>query len=160
MSNPNKIKNGGEGTRVGNFLRSIDKGELLQNIVSGDFLGALATVVSKKGDLTSEQTKEFNRLYVLDAQDRADARSLQKAALAQDDLFSKRFVYYLAAFWSVVSSIYFFLTTFVEVKNERVSDTILGFLLGTIIGTVINFFFGSSKGSSDKMKEIFKNFKN
>ena len=143
-------------TRVGKYLRSIDKGALLQNIVRGDFLGALATVVSKKGDLTSEQTKEFNRLYVLDAQDRADARAMQVAALAQDDLFSKRFVYYLASFWSVVAAAYFFLTTFVEVKNERVSDTILGFLLGTIIGSVINYFFGSSAGSKSKMDKLFK----
>jgi len=64
----------------------------------------------------------------------ADARAMQVAALAQDDTFSKRFVYYLAAFWSVGAAVYIGFVTFgtIPASNVRFADTILGFLLGTV----------------------------
>jgi len=77
---------------------------------------------------------------------------MQKVALGQDDLFSKRYVYYLASFWSICTAIYIYLITFTAIPlgNERYADTIVGFLLGTIIATIMNYFLGSSKGSADK----------
>lgn len=80
------------------------------------------------------------------------ARDMQKVALQQDDTFSKRYVYYLATFWSFVAVGYIFLITFLTIPeaNIRFADTTLGFLLGTIVATIINYFFGSSKSSSDK----------
>ena len=80
------------------------------------------------------------------------ARDMQKVALQQDDTFSKRYVYYLATFWSFVAVGYIFLITFLTIPetNVRFADTTLGFLLGTIVATIINYFFGSSKSSSDK----------
>ena len=80
------------------------------------------------------------------------ARDMQKVALQQDDVFSKRYVYYLATFWSIVAVGYIFLITFLTIPeaNVRFADTTLGFLLGTIVATIINYFFGSSKSSSDK----------
>ena len=82
----------------------------------------------------------------------ANARDMQKTALVQDDVFSKRFVYYLASFWSVFASTYIFCVTFMQIPDSsvRLVDTILGFLLGTLIGSIVNFFFGSSKSSADK----------
>ena len=92
----------------------------------------------------------------LDYQNTNDARDMQKVALQQDDNFSKRFVYYLATFWSFVCVVYIFFITFgaIPENNVRFADTILGFLLGTIIATIINFFLGSSKGSADKQDII------
>jgi len=88
----------------------------------------------------------------------ADARDLQKVALQQDDLFSKRFVYYLASFWSFITAVYIYMITFgtIPVGNERFADTVLGFLLGTIIATIMNYFLGSSKGSADKNQLLMK----
>ena len=85
-----------------------------------------------------------------------NARDMQKVALQQDDTFSKRFVYYLASFWSIVGVIYIFFITFAPIPetNVRFADTVLGFLLGTILATIINFFLGSSKGSTDKQDFI------
>ena len=87
-----------------------------------------------------------------------NARDMQKQALSQDDIFSKRYVYYLATFWSFVAFTYIFLITFLTIPadNIRFADTVLGFLLGTVIATILNFFFGSSKGSSDKQDIINK----
>lgn len=82
----------------------------------------------------------------------ADARNMQKAALAQEDVFSKRFIYWLAAGWSIFTSGYIAAITFMPVPsaNVRFADLVLGFLLGTIIATIMNYFFGSSKQSQAK----------
>lgn len=98
---------------------------------------------------------DFEKLK-LDFDNTNNARNMQVEALKQDDIFSKRYVYYLATFWSLVAFAYVFLITFVNIpqNNIRFADTVLGFLLGTIVATIINFFFGSSKGSTDKQDII------
>lgn len=87
-----------------------------------------------------------------DNQNTADARDMQKQALLQDDIFSKRFVPYLATAWSFCAVIYIFCISFLPVPEQslRFVDTVLGFMLGTIIATIINFFFGSSSSSRSK----------
>jgi len=86
----------------------------------------------------------------------ADARAMQVAALNQSDLFSKRFVMYLAMFWSVTAMLYIFLITFTTIPdlNVRFDDTILGFLLGTVVATILNFFLGSSASSKEKTEVL------
>jgi len=86
----------------------------------------------------------------------ADARAMQVAALGQDDKFSKRFVMYLATFWSLTAVIYIFFITFGTIKetNIRFADTILGFLLGTVVATILNFFLGSSASSKEKTEVL------
>jgi hypothetical protein len=86
----------------------------------------------------------------------ADARAMQVAALQQDDKFSKRFVLYLATFWSLTAVVYIFLITFTNIPelNIRFADTILGFLLGTVVATILNFFLGSSAGSKEKTEAL------
>lgn len=86
----------------------------------------------------------------------ADARAMQVAALQQDDKFSKRFVMYLATFWSLTAVVYIFLITFTNIPelNVRFADTILGFLLGTVVATILNFFLGSSAGSKEKTEAL------
>ena len=140
-------------TKVGSFLQ-----KFAPNIldVVGDILpdagalGIIKNLIDKDDKLTPQQKLEALELLKIDLENTKNARDLQKAALQQNDLFSKRFIYYLAVFWSVVSSIYFFLATFTEVVNEEMADIILGFLLGTVAGSIINFFFGSSAGSKEK----------
>lgn len=134
---------------------------LLSNAVDKGSDKAIEFISEKTGiDLTSKQElssgdlrllkelEESNRMELIKLayQDRQDARDMQKEALKQDDKFSKRFVYYLATFWSVTGLIYIFLITFgtIPEQNVRFADTILGFLLGTIVSTIINYFFGSS----------------
>lgn len=75
-----------------------------------------------------------------------DSRNMQVEALKQEDVFSKRFVYYFAMFWSLFAVVYIGCITFVEIpaSNVRFADVIIGFLLGTIIATIIGFFYGNS----------------
>jgi hypothetical protein len=85
----------------------------------------------------------------------ADARDMQKIALQQSDIFSKRFTMYLTVFWSVSAVVYVGFITFgvIPDKNVRFADTILGFILGTVVATMLNFWFGSSIGSKEKDKK-------
>lgn len=140
-----------------------DYGEKL--VVKG--IEKLTGVDLSKEDLTNEDKQKIMDSQIeimkinfekmkLEYQNTNDARDMQKVALQQDDNFSKRFVYYLATFWSFVCVVYIFFITFgaIPENNVRFADTILGFLLGTIIATIINFFLGSSKGSADKQDII------
>lgn len=84
--------------------------------------------------------------------DVANARDMQKAALMQDDLFSKRFPYYFATAWSLFAFIYIGFITFKPIPegNEQIAYTILGFLLGTALASVFQYLFGSTAGSKNK----------
>jgi hypothetical protein len=141
-------------------------------------LGLLADAVTKKGQEVIEDTLGIDlvakpspqelaqwKKAVLDHEqfllqaaygDRANARAMQVEALKQDDIISKRFVYYFATFWSVTAAAYIAFITFGDIPeaNVRFADTILGFILGTIIATIVQFFFGSSMGSKEKEEII------
>lgn len=139
-------------TRVGTFLKTVapEVLELAANITGIDALEKVGDFIEGSDKLDEKIKAEALRLLELDIQDRDSARKMQIAALGQDDKFSKRFVYYMAAFWSVASVVFFYFAAFTEVKNERIVDTILGFVLGSIVATIINFFYGSSQGSKVK----------
>ena len=139
-------------------------------------LGIVADAVTKKGKELVEETlgveltpnlsdhdieqlklavKEHEReLIAMAYSDTANARQMQVAALQQDDLFSKRFIYVFATFWSLFAAGYIAFITFgtIPTDNQRFADTILGFLLGTVVATILQFFFGSSMGSKEKDK--------
>jgi len=95
-----------------------------------------------------------HELKKLALKDRADARSMQVAALGQSDKFAKRFIYFFAIAWSVFAFIYIGAITFIEIPDDsrRFADTILGFLLGTALAGVFNFFFGSSQGNEQRQE--------
>lgn len=140
-------------TKVGDFLRKAAPHILktVGNILPDEgALGIVKNLISSDKEMSAADKVEALRLLEMDLENTKDARAMQVAALGQSDLFSKRFVYYFAAFWSVIGATYLFLATFTEVVNPKMADTVLGFLLGTIISTIINFFFGSSQGSKDK----------
>ena len=140
-------------------------------------LGMVADAVTKKGkefvegklgiELTPDPSPEAVQNWKIAAQqherellqmaygDVANARNMQVEALRQDDLFSKRFVYIFATFWSIFAAGYIGFITFgtIPEDNQRFADTILGFLLGTVVATILQFFFGSSMGSREKDKK-------
>ena len=92
---------------------------------------------------------ELEKAYLADVQ---SARGMQIEALKQDDLFSKRFLYYFSIAWSAFAMVYILVMTLapIPVDNQRFADTILGFLLATIVATMFNFIYGSSRSSQQK----------
>ena len=81
---------------------------------------------------------------------------MQKEALKQDDVWSKRFIYIFSGLWSLFAMVFIFAITFgtVPEANIRFADSIIGFLMGTIIATMIQFFYGSSISSRKKTEEL------
>ena len=150
-------------SRVGDWLRVIGRSDIIEkavnvagSIASGNYLGAVKALISKDKDLTGDQRAEGNRLIELEYQDRADARDLQKVALQQDDLFSKRFIYYLTIAVFGFSALIVLLLFFVKIpdQNRDVINFILGVVVGTGLTGIFNYFYGSSQGSKDKMKFV------
>ena len=84
--------------------------------------------------------------------DRDSARKMQIAALGQDDIVAKRFIYRFTTFWSIATATYIAFITFVDIPkdNIRFADTILGFILGTAVAQMFNYFYGSTSSSKSK----------
>ena len=146
-------------SKVGDILRSIGRSDIIEkaigiagSVASGNYLGAIKTLISKDSDISPVQLEQINKEIELEYKDRADARALQVAALNQDDLFSKRFLYYFALGICGFSMLIVLLLFFVEIpeSNQRIVDMILGVIIGSGLISVINFFFGSSQGSKQK----------
>jgi hypothetical protein len=154
-----------------NLLKSF--APALATVVAGPLGGAAVSMIAKKfgvedtvaavvnaittdpeaGKKLREMELEYAKMHLENVK---DARGMQTAALAQSDVFSKRFVYYFASFWSVCAVVYIGFITFgvIPAANIRFADTILGFLLGTVVATLLNFFYGTSKSSQDKTDKL------
>ena len=145
-----KFKQENGKTRVGAFLKDyfphiLDVvGEVLP---SNGALGIVKNLIEKDDKMSDIDKEEALEILKMDLANVNSARDMQKAALQQKDMFSKRFVYYLSVFWSVIGAAYFFMATFVPVTNDKNSDIILGFLLGSVVGVMMNFFYGDSHKS-------------
>lgn len=139
---------------------------LISDILTGGVGSLVETVVKGAGELiTTDKERmaaeiDMERLgiqreeaYLKDTQ---SAREMHVAALQQDDLFSKRFIYGFAVFWSLFAMVFFMFVTFGDVpeKNLRMADTILGFLIGTAIAGIFNFFLGTTFRSQKKDETI------
>lgn len=135
------------------FLTSLLSGgvsTLVETVVKG--AGELVTTDKERMAAEAEMERlgiEREKAYLADTD---SARKMQIAALEQNDLFSKRFVYWFAIIWSLFAMGFFLAITFLDIpeKNLRMADTILGFLIGTAIASVFNFFLGTSMSSRKK----------
>jgi hypothetical protein len=117
-------------------------------------LGIIKRMISSDPDLTPEQKLEAEKLIQetelelakLEAADRDSARKMQIEALHQDDVFSKRFIYYLSAFIVVSATAFGVMLFYVQVpeENRRMVEMFADVYLFAGALTVINFFFGSA----------------
>lgn len=90
--------------------------------------------------------------------DMESARNMQVEALKQGDIFSKRFIYYLAMGVIIIVAAFDFLMFFVKypLENRDMINMIAGILNSTALVMVLSFFFGSSKGSKDAGERMDK----
>lgn len=127
----------------------------------GDYIGKLkadAELAAKYADAIAQREHDLSIAYLADID---SARKMQIAALQQDDVFSKRFIYYFAIGWSIFAALYFTAVTFqwfggVAPAGQRMADTILGVLIGTVITGFFQFFYGSNSRSQKKDEVIAK----
>ena len=117
--------------------------------------------------LQTSQGQDIDRIRLMN-EDRADARALQKSAIESGDWFTRNFIYVYALLitvctfgfigWAAFGNAFDVnaageLTAAAQLQS-RIVDTVIGFLLGVTLSAIIQFFFGSSKGSSDKSKML------
>ncbi len=130
---------------VGTIVESV--GKVIDTFHTSDEERMKAELESKRLDV------DLEKAYLADV---GNARHMQEVALQQDDLFSKRFVYYFATLWSIAAMVYFACVTFLSIPETgvRMADTILGALVGIVISGFFNFFYGSSARSAKKDEVI------
>ena len=134
----------------------------LTDIVIGS-VGKVIESVGNAADQLFTSDDERNKAEILAKQIDADleksyladtdsARKMQVAALQQDDIFSKRFVYYFSIAWSLFAMAFMGVVTLMDIpdKNASTVSTILGFLLGTAVASIFSFFLGTSRSSQNK----------
>jgi hypothetical protein len=110
--------------------------------------------------LINSHTEKMLELQIkeveIELKDIDSARQMQIEALKQGDLFSKRFIYYLAI--GYILFCFFFASCFFFVhyppENRDIINMLAGVLISTGLVSVLGFFFGSSKGSSDKQNKM------
>ena len=129
-------------------------GKLLKTIFNTEIEQSnLSAVEKEEARLDFEKAlKEYElREREMILHDRANARDMQKAALAQDDLFSKRFVYYLAGFIFIAFFALMIMLFFIEIPdgNNEIVYMSFGIFVG-VVTTVAAFYFGSADGSKKK----------
>ncbi|MGI4850224.1 MAG: hypothetical protein ACRYGK_19115 [Janthinobacterium lividum] len=120
-----------------------DPGDMLDAVKADPALGAEFQKLAMNLDA------DLEKAYLADRQ---NARSMQVAALTQDDVFSKRFVFYFSTAWSIFAMVYFACVTFcvIPATGQRTADTILGVLIGSILGSIFQFFYGTNRQSQVK----------
>jgi hypothetical protein len=168
MSNPKLKKNGGEGTRIGNWLRAIGRSDILDkainmvgDVATGDILGAVKTLIKKDDTISPEQEKEAFKLIELDYQDRAGAREMYKVENQMADSIAKRvivwnlWIVFIALLIEILVVIYMEDKTLIAIISSAIGGLTTALLQER--QQVINFFFGSSIGSKNKEKQLNKN---
>lgn len=143
---PSAIELVGDVVPGGKLLKTIFNSEVMNNPVISDEEKVLA---KHEFTIALKEYEARERQMILD--DVANARAMQTAALGQGDLFSKRFVYYLAAFIMIALFALLIMLFFIEIPdgNNEIVYMAVGIFMG-IATTVAAFFFGSSQGSKEK----------
>lgn len=113
----------------------------------------VAAEVNRHFEEMGRQSNEITKVYLEDV---ANARAMQIAALQQQDLFSKRYIYYLASFIIVSATGFGLGLLYVTVPegNKRLVEMFADIYLFAGALSVIYFFFGSSKSSQDKTQQL------
>lgn len=112
-------------------------------------------------DYNAKLQEEANRHAEFMAE--LDEKSTQRATeMYMADPGTRKFSQMYAWFITIVTFIYFFAVSFLDVanRNRDFVNIILGFLIGTALNSLIRFFYGSSNKSQEdmdkKMKEVAK----
>ncbi|MCP4984925.1 MAG: hypothetical protein GY928_02315 [Colwellia sp.] len=155
-NNPNLINNGGKGTAVGNFLRSIGKSKLLEKVfgvgaelLTGDVKGAVAALLNNSKELTPEQREHALKLLESDIKENEEITKRWQSDNNSDSWLAKNIRPMVLGFLMLTLFIYIILDSSLEnvtVAKEWIS------LLSTILSIVIVAYFGGR--SYEKSKRL------
>lgn len=99
--------------------------------------------------LQAEANRHAEFMAELDEKSRQRATDMQREAMASEDVFVRRFLYYFITAWSVFSIVFIpsLIWAPIPENNVRFADTVLGYVLGTVVTSMFAFLLGSSQGS-------------
>lgn len=152
-------------SRVGDFLRKVGKPEFFDKALtmvtqgmSGNFIGAIKTLLVKDSDITESQEAEFDKVAEQYYEDLADARDMYKSTdhIMSDNIADKVIKY---NHWFVMSAVVIEILTVIYLDDKVLIAIISGAIGGITTALmqerqqIINFFFGSSRGSKEKDKK-------
>lgn len=139
--NPKLRKNGGKGTKVGNFLRSINfskAGQVIGNLATGDIKGAFAVLSDKDNGLTEEEREYSLKVMQLDIEEMASVTERWSADMNSDSLLSKNVRPLSLIFLTVTTVVLIFLDSFS--KDIAVPSEWIELLKSLLLGIYIAYF--------------------
>lgn len=152
--NPKLRKNGGEGTAVGKFLRSInfkDVTSVIASISKGDIAGALSTITNKDNGMSDAEREFALTVMKLDIEEMKSVSERWESDMASDSYLSKNVRPLSLMFLTVTTMVLIYLDSFdstITVPNEWI-ELLKSLLLGIYIA-----YFGSR--GLEKYKAIGK----
>lgn len=141
--NPKLRKNGGEGTKVGNFLRSINftkAAQVVGNLATGNIQGAV-NALAESDELSAEQREFALTVMRLDIEEMKGVSKRWNSDMTSDSWLSKNIRPMALIFLTVTTMILIYLDFFygeqINVPNEWI-ELLKSLLLGVYIA-----YFGS-----------------
>lgn len=152
--NPNKIKNGGKGTAVGNFLRSIDfkdAAAVVGNIATGQIAEAV-NILTNSGDLNAQELQLALKEMEFDIM---EMQEVTKRAVSDNEHTVTRLVRpitYAAMF------VMFLFMVFLDgnIGEFKIQEQYIP-VIQSLFSTMTIFYFGS-RGAEKITKLIKKNY--
>ena len=141
--NPKLRKNGGEGTKVGNFLRSInfkDAANVVGNLVSGNLQGAIEAITKPDNGMSDAEREFALTVMRLDIEEMKSVSKRWESDMASDSYLSKNVRPLSLIFLTVTTVVLIYLDSFdstIVVPSEWI-DLLKSLLLGIYIA-----YFGS-----------------
>lgn len=155
-TNPKLKKNGGEGTKVGNFLRTINfsKGaSVVSNLIQGNISGAIDVIADKDNGMSDAERDFALTVMKLDIEEMKGVSSRWKSDMTSDSYLSKNVRPLTLIFLTVMTMILIYLDFYygaeLDVPNEWI-ELLKSLLLGVYIA-----YFGSR--GLEKYKAIGNN---
>jgi hypothetical protein len=141
--NPKLIKNGGEGTKIGNFLRSInfkDAANVVGNLVSGNIQGAIESITKPDNGMSDAEREFALTVMKLDIEEMKSVSKRWESDMASDSYLSKNVRPLSLIFLTVTTVVLIYLDSFdtnITVPSEWI-ELLKSLLLGIYIA-----YFGS-----------------
>lgn len=154
-TNPNLKKNGGDGTKIGNFLRSINfsKGaSVVSNLMSGNLAGAFDVIADKDNGMSDAERNFAITVMKLDIEEMKGVSNRWESDMASDSFLSKNVRPLTLIFLTITTMVLIYLDFYhgaaLDVPSEWI-ELLKSLLLGVYIA-----YFGSR--GIEKYKSIGK----
>jgi hypothetical protein len=152
--NPKLRKNGGEGTKVGNFLRKINfakAAEVVGNLVTGNIKEAIDVIADKDNGMTPEEREFALTVMRLDIEEMSSVTKRWQSDMASDSWLSKNVRPLSLIFLTIATVVLIYLDFYYE--DVDTPTEWIELLKSLLLGIYISYF--GSRGL-EKYRKISK----